>query len=348
MKWLVIGPGAMAFYAFLGQLSQMDLSRVQGVSGASAGAILAFLWVVFDGSIPDVLDFALQVPIAKLMKLNIKNFLNNFGLVPMHNIRRALSNAIFKKFKMRDMTFGELWNRRPVALYMSAFCTDRGQTVYFSHETHPGTSVVDVICASIAVPFLFSSVKIGDWRYVDGGFQESLPGLPFVTKPLHEVVAIRHISPSPSGPSASLPSYIGDIFAGVMRLRHTYPYQSYFIESDDIDIFDFGADGLELFVFGQKSRRLVNEAHNPIGLYGQPDCQENLGQGDPGSQVLHVHAEGGLYPRETSADLRCGGDRQGAEADRPAEEGHADLVRVPPGRGQDEPLQGAEQGDQQG
>ena len=44
-KWLVLGPGAMAFYAILGQLSQVDTHAVQAVSGSSAGAILAFFLV---------------------------------------------------------------------------------------------------------------------------------------------------------------------------------------------------------------------------------------------------------------------------------------------------------------
>jgi predicted acylesterase/phospholipase RssA len=341
MKWIVIGPGAMAFYAFLGQMSQLDLNQVQAVSGASAGALLAFLWIVFDGSIPAILDFALRVPIDQLMKPNIKNFLNNFGMVPMNKLRRAITDALHKKFKTREMTFGELKARRPITLYVSAFCTERGQTVYFSHETHPGTSVVDAICASIAVPFLFSTVKLGDWRYVDGGFQEALPGLPFVTKPRHEVVAIHISAPPPKEPSGSLSSYIGCVFAGVLRLRHNYDYPNYCIDAEKMDIFDFSANGLELFVYGQKYRKIVNDAHYPIGLHGPQSPQEDHGQGESRAQVLHVHAEGGLYASETRADLRRGGDRQ-------AEEGHVDLVRIPPGRGQDEPLQGSEQGDQQG
>ena len=303
LKYLVIGPGAMAFYAFLGRMSRMDLSHVQAVSGSSAGALLAFLWIIYDGSIPDVLDFALGVRIGQLMKPNIKNFLNNFGMVPMNKMRRAISEAIFKKFKTREITFGELWNRRPVALHVSAFCTERGHTVYFSHETHPGTSVVDAICASIAVPFLFSAVKIDEWRYVDGGFQEDIPGLPFVTKPLHEIVAIR-ISPRVQRePAFSLASYVSNIFAGILRLRHQYPYPSYYIDNENIDIFDFSADGLKIFVIGQKYRNLVNDAHYPIGLHGPSQVEADQGQGGPDPQGVLVSPEAGVHPRETSAHV---------------------------------------------
>lgn len=292
----------MAFWAFLGQLSQMDLSQLQAISGSSAGAVLAFFWIMFDGSVPEILDFALKVQIATLMKPNIKNFLNNFGLVPMNKLRKALVNVVYKKFKLRELTFAELWRRRPVALYVSAFCTERGQTIYFSHETHPGESVIDVVCASIAVPFLFSTVKIGEWRYIDGGFQEAVPGLPFLTKPLEEVVCVRIGPPAPSASSSSIGSHVGHLLTGILRQRHTYNYPSYVIDAENINIFDFSADGLEIFVHGQKSRKLINEAYYPLGLHGPARGEEDHGQGDGDSQVVHVHAEAGLHPGEARAD----------------------------------------------
>jgi predicted acylesterase/phospholipase RssA len=348
MKWLVLGPGAMAFFAFLGQMSNMDLSEVQAVSGSSAGAVLALFWLLNDGKIPEILDFSLKVRIGKLMKPNIKNFLNNFGLVPMTNLRRAMSDAIFKKFKTKEITFGELWNRVPIEFYVSAFCTERGQTVYFSHRTHPGDSVIDAICASIAVPFLFSTVKIGEWRYVDGGFQEEIPGLPFVTKPRHEVAVIRISPPPPVPPSLSLASYVGNIFAGILRLRHSYDYPSYVINSEEFDIFDFTADGLHIFNLGQKYRKIVNEAHDPSWLCCAQSTEEDYSQSETGPAVLHVHAQAGVCPRETNAVLRRGIDREESACDRQVEEGHADSLRVSPSRGYDQSPQVAEQGDQQG
>lgn len=302
-KYLVIGPGAMAFYTFLGRLSCMDLSQVRAVSGSSAGALLALLWIIHDGDVYAILKTATSVKVDQLMKPNIKNFLSNFGLVPISKMRHVLTEFIFKKFKVRDLTFGELWNRRPVKLYVSAFCTERGQTVYFSHETHPGTSVIDAVCASIAVPLLFSTVKIGEWRYVDGGYQEEIPGLPFVDKDPADVIAICIDQPPVMAPSNSMGSYMATIFAGILRLRHKYNFPSYIIDSMDIDIFDFSADGLSLFVKGQKSMNLVNETHYPVGLYRPTHVQDDPREGDPEPQGVLVPPQAGLYPRETGPDL---------------------------------------------
>ena len=73
---LVIGPGAMAFYMYLGHMSRLDLTQVRAVSGASAGAILALLWVVLRGDVPEMLDFSLKIPVKSLLaRPNLKNFL---------------------------------------------------------------------------------------------------------------------------------------------------------------------------------------------------------------------------------------------------------------------------------
>ena len=87
-KNLIIGPGAMAFYLFLGKLSQIDTSDVRAISGCSSGAILALLWVVLKGDIPEMLDLSLNVPIKSVMRPNIKNLLLNFGLVPFERVQK--------------------------------------------------------------------------------------------------------------------------------------------------------------------------------------------------------------------------------------------------------------------
>jgi len=45
----------------------------------------------------------------------------------------------------------------------------------FSLENTPDVSVIDAICASMSVPFLFIPCKIGDTIYVDGGMSNNFP-----------------------------------------------------------------------------------------------------------------------------------------------------------------------------
>jgi predicted acylesterase/phospholipase RssA len=286
-----MGPGAMAFYLFLGRLSQIDTSDVGAVSGCSSGALLGLLWVVFKGDIPEILDFSLKVPIKSVMKPNIKNLLLNFGLIPLERVQKILQTIFLKSFGVKDMTFGQLHKARPVDFHVSAFCVDRCETVYFSHKSHPDQSVLEVVSASIAVPLIFSAVLIGPWRYIDGAIHEEVPYLPFIDRPPWETLAIQ-TTPSVLRPAKNLPSFIMNLFSSALRLRHKSPVQSYKLDTSEMDLFDFGADRLRLFCMGQKSCPLLNAAHNPFWSCAEERLEDYLCQGEQGPKGLLVCAEG--------------------------------------------------------
>jgi len=285
----------MAFYLFLGKLSQIDTSDVRAVSGCSSGSILALLWVVFKGDIPEILDFSLKVPLRAVMKPNIKNLLLHFGLIPLERIQKSLQTIFLKSFGVKDMTFSQLYRARPVDLYVSAFCIDRCETVYFSHKSHPNQSVTEVVSASIAVPLIFSAVLIGPWRYVDGAMQEEVPFMPFVDRPFLETLAIQ-TTQAPPRPTNTLASFIMNLFNSALRLRHKSSVQTYKLDTSTMDIFDFSADRLRLFCDGQKSCPLVNAAHNPNWPHSEERFEENLRQGEQGTEGLLVHPEGESDP----------------------------------------------------
>lgn len=289
-KNLVIGPGAMAFYLFLGRLSQIDTSDVGALSGCSSGALLGLLWVVLKGDIPEILDFSLKVPIKTVMKPNIKNLLLHFGLIPLERIQKVLQTIFLKSFGVKDMTFSQLYKVRPIDFYVSAFCVDRSETVYFSHKSHPGQSVLEVVSASIAVPLIFSSVLIGPWRYIDGAIQEEVPFMPFIDRPIWETLAIQ-TTPSVPRPTKNLASFIMNLFSSALRLRHKSPVQSYKLDTSEMDLFDFSADRLRLFCMGQKSWPLINAAHNPDWARAEERIEDYLCQSEQGPESILVHPE---------------------------------------------------------
>jgi predicted acylesterase/phospholipase RssA len=319
----------MAFYLFLGKLSQIDTSGVQALSGASSGAILALLWVVFKGDIPEMLDFSLKVPIKTVMRPNIKNLLLNFGLVPLERVQKLFQTIFIKSFGKHDMTFGQLYKVRPVDLYISAFCVDRCETEYFSWKSHPGQSVIDALCASVAVPLLFSSVLIGPWRYVDGATQEEVPAMPFIGLDPSETLAIRTIS-APPKPTKNLATFVMNIFSSALRLRHKCPFQAYHMDVSKVDVFDFGADRLRLFCDGQKSQTLVNATHHPVWPRAEEWIEAHIRQGEQGQEGVLVHTEGEQDARQGSPGLRCGDCRSAPAPHRPPQEGDADALRLSP------------------
>jgi len=244
----------MGFFLYLGVLSKLKqtgkLDDLEEISGASAGGLLGFLFLATKGDFSKVLDYALTVPVKQIMKPNIRNFLRNYGLVTPSKIRKVLSEACVKFLGAPDVTFAELYEWNPIKFHVSAYCVDLMKTDYFSVDSTPHMSVLDAISATIAIPFLFSAVKVGDWTYIDGGAAESAPAGPFLGK--NDVLAMK-LAWSRPAPVTDLKSYSLGILYSTMKLRVVYEVPTLDLDLAGQDIFDFGAsnDGkLKMFMKG--------------------------------------------------------------------------------------------------
>ena len=183
MEYLVIGPGAMGGFSMLGYLKTIEesLDNIKEYSGASAGAIIS-VFLALGFNIDDILYKLAELEGNKLVKLNLKCFMNKYGLVDLKPIRDKFVD-IFES----DPTFLDIEKK----IYISAFCVNTSRTVYFSKDTHPDMKVIDALCMSIAVPFIFSSYRYEGMVYVDGGTLETLPSAPFLDKKTNKVLCIR-------------------------------------------------------------------------------------------------------------------------------------------------------------
>ena len=249
----------MGFFLYLGVLSRLkkdgQFDNLEAISGASAGALLGFLFCLAKGDATKILDFALGVPLNQIMKPNIKSLLKDYGLVPYTKIRKVLVGACQTFTGKDDVTFQELYEMYPIKLYVSAYCVDFMKTVYFSVETTPTLSVLDAVCASVAIPFLFSSVKLKDgWNYIDGGAAEVIPGGPFLGQ---EAFALK-LAWNRLEKVKDLKTYAISILYSTMKLRHVYDFPSIDIELPGDEMFDFGASNdakLKMFLRGYEQVR---------------------------------------------------------------------------------------------
>ena len=249
----------MGFFLFLGVLSRLkrdgQLDTLEAISGASAGALLGFLFCISKGDPTRVLDYALTVPVKQLMKPNIKCLLKNYGLISCSKIRKVLGEACHTFIQKDDVTFQELYELYPIKLHVSSYCVDFMKTVYFSVDTAPTMSVLDAVCASVAIPFLFSSVKLKDgWNYIDGGAAESTPGGPFLGQDAFTLkLAWNRLEKV-----KDIKTYALSILYSTMKLRHVYDFPSMDLELYGDDMFDFGASNdtkLKMFLKGYEQVR---------------------------------------------------------------------------------------------
>jgi hypothetical protein len=255
VKHLVVGPGAMGYFMYLGVLSKLKqqgkLDDLEEISGSSAGGLCSFIYVLTKGNIPAALDYSLTVPINTLMKPNIKSLLNNYGLVSCKKVRKLLSD-VCKKFSGKDdITFSELYKLNPIKLHLPAYCVDFMKTVYFNVDSSPHMSVLDAVSATVAVPFLFAPVKLADgYNYVDGATAEAIPAGPFVG--LCDTLALR-IEWGRLAEVKDLKSYALTILFSSMKMRHVYEVPTYDIYMPDDNVYDFSASNenkLKMFMFG--------------------------------------------------------------------------------------------------
>lgn len=255
VKHLVVGPGAMGYFMYLGVVSKLGqegrLSDLEEISGSSAGGLVSFLYILSKGNTAAVLDYSLSIPVGTIMKPNIKNLIHNYGLVSPKKIRKILTDICKKFIEKEDVTFKELYEWWPVKLHLPAYCVDFMKTVYFSVDSSPNMSVLDAVAATIAVPFMFAPVKLSDgYNYVDGATAEAIPAGPFVGK--SDTLALR-IAWGRLGEVKDLKTYALAILYSSMKMRHVYQVPTHDIDIPDSDIYDFSASNeskLKMFMLG--------------------------------------------------------------------------------------------------
>ena len=234
MKYLVLGPASMGIFSLIGALKarETSLADVKEISGSSAGAILA-LFLAVGMSMDEIIDVSLSLNIPNFVKIRIGSFFNKFGFVDMTPIRKKLVDICGS-----DPTFNEL----DMKIYVSAYCLNTAETVYFSKDTHPDMKVIDAVCMSMAVPFIFACGNYEDNIYVDGGMKEEYPLTPFLDKKPHEVTCIKIEMDRIFQETIDNPKQFVDVLVrSALSNREVYklPIKIVEINVGDTDVFDF-------------------------------------------------------------------------------------------------------------
>jgi predicted acylesterase/phospholipase RssA len=249
MKYLVLGPGALGFFAMLGYLTKIEseLSEVEEISGASAGAILGF-FLLSGKSLQEIFEASINVDMIEMTKVDLKTFINSFGFINHELIKQKLI-----EIWGGNPTFSEL----PKKLYVSAYCLDTLDVEYFSRDTHPDMYVVDAVCASLSIPFVISSYMYNGKRYIDGSTNELTPVGPFLNKMFSDVFCVEIRQSNSRAKVETLVDYCKCIASTVLRNRKNYvDVPSKVIDVTQFDILDLRAPfetRLKLFTLGHGS-----------------------------------------------------------------------------------------------
>ncbi len=187
------------------------------------------------------------------------------GLVDAQPAERELARLFAESGRTND------FRRTPAALRIVATDIDSGMPVAFGSTGHDHVPISRAVVASSAVPGLFSPVRVGSRRYVDGALNKTLHASLALDAGAGLVVCLNPLVPfdgsragarrvSRSGPGAVL----AQTMRATIRSRMTVGLEKYRVTHPDADIvlFEPHRDDAEIFfanIFSVASRRRLCE-----------------------------------------------------------------------------------------
>lgn len=107
-------------------------------------------------------------------------------------IKKLLEYSLIQKGISAVITFENLYLKYHKNFNVFATSLPKRKIKIFNHIKTPTTLVVDAICASICIPFIFTPVEIGDEQYVDGGMLSNYPmEYALSLKGVHKILGIK-------------------------------------------------------------------------------------------------------------------------------------------------------------
>jgi predicted acylesterase/phospholipase RssA len=192
-----------------------------------AGALVALMLCV-GLTVPEILERTLNLDVESYIHLDLMSLMTKYGLSSLEPVKKVLVKLCGKDPLFKDL---------PIKLHVTSFCLDTGETEYFSKDTVPDGRVIDFVCMSVAVPFLFESVRYQDRLYVDGGITECCPMACFLGKNPKEVLAVRLVCENkPDEKIDTLRKFVTRLIKSSIRCVE---YTGLTVMRTTLDVFDF-------------------------------------------------------------------------------------------------------------
>lgn len=197
---IVIAGGAMKVISMIGCVQYLEeiaaVSTLKNYVGTSAGAIMCFFMVLGYKS-TEIRCFLEQniydEDISKFDMNQIFNILSEFGLSDGSNIILLFERILYKKMKVKDITFIELTKAVGKNLVVCVSNLSKEKEEFFSVDTHPNMSVILALRASCSIPYLFHPIKIEDNIYVDGALYNNFAMNYFKDNKLRDIIGFNII-----------------------------------------------------------------------------------------------------------------------------------------------------------
>jgi NTE family protein len=181
IEHLVLSGGGLLGISYIGLFKYFEehnvLHKLQSITGCSAGAIFGSLLAI--GYNSKELETIVKTMVFKdYLKINVDsilNFISTKGFESGKSLNIFIKKCIKDKTGDDTITFLQIYDRYAIKLQIGVTNLTKSKFELFNKDTTPDIPIEKAISASIALPFIFEPIIIGDDIYCDGGLLDNLP-----------------------------------------------------------------------------------------------------------------------------------------------------------------------------
>jgi predicted acylesterase/phospholipase RssA len=228
---IVIAGGAIKSLSAIGSIAYLEevhlVQTLKHFVGTSAGSIIC-LFMVLGYSAQEIVKFFNENIVKdEIANVNIEDFfgvVDNYGLNLGRNLEVFLSNIIYEKMKVKDVSFLDIAKHTGKDFVVCVANLSKEKEEFWSVDTVPNMSVIKAIRTSCSLPILFIPIKHNGDLYLDGGLYNNFP-IDYFTKSvsnIKDIIGINIVSTSKESINTFV-DYITKVFQTVInRLTKEY------------------------------------------------------------------------------------------------------------------------------
>lgn len=164
--------------AYLKKMGYIDFKKVKTIDGTSAGALLAFTFMLGIEDDTIIQEYLIDRPWDKVFNVTPDVVFKTFqsrGLFDV-NVIRLIMEPLMKSCGVDvNITMKELYEMTGIEFTVYATELNKLELVEMTHLNFPDEQVIDVVYKSCAIPPLFQPVVQDDKCYLDGGVFANYP-----------------------------------------------------------------------------------------------------------------------------------------------------------------------------
>ena len=169
---LILSGGGLLGVATLGALHELfqihPQEHIRHVAGSSVGALIGALLCVLNPM--QIFEFFAKYNLFDEENIDFSSFLTECGFVQYTLIKNGVSQYI-----KEDCTFSEYYRMTEIHLVIVGSNLTKGAAEYFDYICTPSMTIIDALCISISIPFIFPKIEHNDCIYSDGCITDNFP-----------------------------------------------------------------------------------------------------------------------------------------------------------------------------